>query len=217
MRLPLSFALAVLLSASLSLSLSGCSGGTETDDVTGIPASWLEKTADGWTASDAFGGDMPVLTRERCQLGDVVPDVLGEKPEITDSGWGSYGDDPEAADSYRYVCDFWSEGRFAGSLQLIHAADPATAEQTLEDFVSQIDTTDQDNTVTTVRVGQLDVHVLARWYPTNPQGEYQALYLDTENNALAVFEVNSLKDDDYAEYSDTRVAEDLVTALAVGT
>ncbi len=192
-------------------------GGPGPDSVTGIPASWLEDTAQGWAGSDAFGGEIPVLTNDSCRLGDVLPSILDDDPEVTDSGWGSYGEDATAVDSYRYLCDFWSEGRYAGSLQLIQAADAATVEQTLQQFVSQNDTPEQDNTVTTVNAGKLEVHVLKRWYPTNPQGLYEAMYVDAGKNAAAVLGVNSLDDSDFAEYSDEQVAEDLLAALASGS
>ena len=52
-----------------------------------------------------------MLSYERCQLEGFAPSMLDETPEITSTGWGSYGDDSEAADSYRYLCDFWADGR----------------------------------------------------------------------------------------------------------
>lgn len=155
-----------------------------------------------------------MLSYERCQLEGFAPSMLDETPEITSTGWGSYGDDSEAADSYRYLCDFWADGRYAGTLQLIQASDPATADQTLQLFLSQTDTDVQDNTVTTVQAEEVEVHVLKRWYPTNPQGQYEAMYVDTENNAIVVLEVNSLDETDFAEYSEEEIAEDLVSALA---
>lgn len=194
---------------------TGCASTPDPASVTGIPEPWLQDTADGWAESEAFGGNAPVLSNDPCELGDAVPGIVDEDPTITDSGWGSYGDDPTATDSYRYLCDFWSKGRYAGSLQLIQAPDSATADQTLQLFVSRTDTADQENTVTTVQAGQLEVHVLARWYPTNPQGEYQAMYLDTAHHALVVLEVNSLSSTDFAGYDG--VAAHLLAALASGS
>ena len=199
------------------LLLAGCSGGPDPDSVIGIPSDWLQDTADGWPDSDAFGTDIPVYDDSDCVLGDVVPDILGDEPDAVDSGWGSYGDDASAAGAYRYVCEFFVEDRYAGSLQLIQAPDAATAATTLDEFANQTDTTEQDNTVTTVEVGRLEMQVLARWYPTNPQGEYQAMYVDADHDAIVVLEVNSLDEDDYGSYSDDQAAQDLLEALAAGS
>lgn len=197
------------------LLLAGCASNPDPDSVTGIPSSWLRDTAEGWPDSDAFGGDIPVLDDSDCVLGDVVPDILGDDPDPVDSGWGSYGDDASAPDAYRYLCEFLREDRYSGSVQLIQAPDAATAASTVEEFADQPDTTEQDNTVTTVQAGQLEVQVLARWYPTNPQGAYQAMYVDEDHDAIVVLEVNSLDEDDFQSYSDDQAAQDLLEALAV--
>ena len=206
-----------------ALLLASCSSGTADDPgpapatstaatADGIPEEWLEATAEGWPDSGGYGGSTPVLTPDPCLVLDAVPEVVGSVPELTNAGWGGYsgGDD-----SYRYVCGFWSPDEYSGQVQLIQT-DAASAQATIDDFDSQSDTSDQDNTVETVESGGLEVHVLTRWYPTNPQGEYQAVYLDEEHDAIIGFEVNSLDEEDFDALSPQAVADTLVGLLAAG-
>lgn len=207
------------------LALTACSSGTTdgpdltpTSDATtaatadGVPEEWLEATAEGWPDSQGYGGSAPVLTRDPCLLLDTAPEVLGSVAEVTDTGWGGYsgGDD-----AYRYVCTLWSPDEYSGQVQLIQT-DAASAQATIDDFVSQTDTSVQDNTVETVESGGVEVHVLTRWYPTNPQGEYQAVYLDEEHDAILTYEVNSLDEDDFDALSPQEVADTLTAVLAAG-
>lgn len=207
-----------------TLALTGCGSdapdgppsgsGSVTTEATaeGIPAEWLEATAEGWPDSQGFGGSTPVLTRDPCLLLDTAPEALGSAPEITDTGWGGYS---RGEDSYRYVCGFLSPDEYSGQVQLIQT-DAESAQATIDDFDSQSDTDVQDNTVETVESGGLEVHVLTRWYPTNPQGEYQAVYLDEEHDAIVTFEVNSLDEEDFDALSPQQVADRLVGLLAAG-
>lgn len=206
-----------------ALLLASCSSGTADDPgpaspttaaatADGIPEEWLEATAEGWPGSRGYGGSSPVLTQDPCLLLDAVPEVAGSVPELTRAGWGGYsgGDD-----AYRYVCSLWSPDEYAGQVQLIQT-DAPSAQATVDDFVSQTDTPDQDNTVETVESGGLEVHVLTRWYPTNPHGAYQAVYLDEERDAIVTFEVNSLDEEDFDALSPQAVADTLVGILAAG-
>lgn len=215
----------------LALTLTACSSGSDDGDdgpdltptsadastaapatADGIPEEWLEATAEGWPGSKGYGGSTPVLTRDPCLLLDSAPEVLGSSPETTDTGWGGYSG---GEDSYRYVCGFWSPDQYSGQVQLIQT-DAASAQATIDDFDSQSDTDVQDNTVETVESGGLEVHVLTRWYPTNPQGEYQAVYLDEAHDAIFTFEVNSLDEEDFDALTPQDVADLLVSILAEG-
>lgn len=59
--------------------------------------------------------------------------------------------------------------------------------------------------------------VLTRWYPTNPQGLYAALYHDEEAQVLVEFEINSLDEADFDAFSAQETAETLVEILAAGS
>lgn len=198
-----------------TLGLGACSaGGTEPADVTGVPESWLEDTADGWADSDGYGQAMPHLGRGGCLLGDEPPEMLGVQGGYTDVGWGPYGDDPAAPDSYRYLCGLWSPDRYAGELQLIKVADAAAGSLLVDEFDAQTSTAVQENEVTTVTSGRLEVSVLRRWTPSNPQGAYRVLYLDEDALAAVVLEINSLDESDFAAFSDQDAADALVAAMA---
>lgn len=202
-------ALTALLAAAAA---TGCTAKQPVDinEVEGIPARWLEVTADGWPDSDGYNANMPVLSRGKCLLTDEPPTILGETPEFTNAGWGGYGD---SKDGYRYLCRLWAPDVYSGELQLIQADTPATARLTVSAFLETPSTAVQDNTVETLQVGTLDVHVMSRWYPTNPHGTYLALYLDEDANALVQLEVNSLDEADYEELGPRAVAEALVRTL----
>ena len=187
-------------------------GTTTAASVNGIPEEWLEATAEGWPDSQGYGGSAPVLTRDPCLLLDTAPEVLGSVAEVTDTGWGGYSG---GEDAYRYVCTLWSPDEYSGQVQLIQT-DAASAQATIDDFASQTDTSVQDNTVETVESGGVEVHVLTRWYPTNPQGEYQAVYLDEEHDAILTYEVNSLDEEDFDALTPQEVADTLTDVLAAG-
>ncbi|WP_157970659.1 hypothetical protein [Nakamurella deserti] len=157
---------------------------------------------------------MPVLQSGSCLLADTPPELLGRTADVTDVGWGPFGDDDADDTSYRYVCDFWADGDYAGQLQLIKADSAAQAQRTVDDFLDRPSTTQQDNSVQTLRSGELDVHVLSRWYPTNPQGLYQAMYFDPAALAVVVLEVNSLDESRYAQTSPQQIADALVSTFA---
>jgi hypothetical protein len=171
--------------------LTSCSttGDGDPADVTGIPEAWLTATQEGWPSSRGYGGDVPVLSRGEC--------LLGDEP-----------------DGYRYVCSIWKRDVYSGDLQLLRAVSPTDAEQTVEEFRSQPSTGVQDNTVEEVTSGDLDLLVLTRWYPTNPQGLYQAIYHDEQADAIVSLEINSLSEEDFAALTPQDVADALVAAMA---
>lgn len=205
-----------LMAAAAAIVMTGCSGPPVPQLPTGIPASWMQRTSDGWPESDGYASSIPVLQRGPCLLTDPAPELLGRSAEFTDVGWGPYGDGggSTGGTAFRYVCDFWAKDAYAGELQLIKADTPALAQRTVDEFLDQTSTSVQDNSVQTVRSGNLDVHVLSRWYPTNPQGMYQAMVYDPTAAAVAVLEVNSLDETQYAQTSPQQVADALVAAFA---
>lgn len=148
-----------------------------------------------------------------CLLADDFPEVLGAAPEITESGWGPFGEDAKDKGSFRYLCGIWTKGQFSGQMQLIVSSEKGALQETVDEFTDQPDTSVQENTVTKVDSAGQQVHVLQRWYPTNPQGEYQALYVDKDAGAAVTWEVNSLDETDFEKYTSQQAADDLMATL----
>jgi len=179
-----------------------------------IPEAWLEVTAEGWPGSSGYGSSAPVLSRARCILTAEVT-ARGEQGWSDLSGWGAYGPDASADDAYRYVCGFDGD-ELSAQLQILQADSPTLARATVDDFLDQPTTRDQENESSTVLVGEVDVHVNVRWYPTPEYGEVTALFEDEEAVAIAVLEVSSLDADEIAAYTPEQAALDLMTLLARG-
>ena len=93
-------------------------------------------------------------------------------------------------------------------------ADAAAGSLLVDEFDAQTSTAVQENEVTTVTSGRLEVSVLRRWIPSNPQGAYRVLYLDEDALAAVVLEINSLDESDFAAFSDQDAADALVAAMA---
>ncbi|WP_311477972.1 hypothetical protein [uncultured Gulosibacter sp.] len=209
---------ALAFSLLLALPLAACSTADSEGDpkpdlnsVTQIPESWLQQTADGWESSDGYGLEYPVLSEGECLLAEKMPRILDKRAKITNVGWGSYANDTEG---YRYICDFWRRDMYAGDLQIIQASNSADAQAAYDEFKNTPSTPEQDNTVETVTSGNLEVLVLTRWYPTNPQGYYSALYYDEDAQALFIIEINSLSKENFDALSPQDVADLLVGLMA---
>jgi hypothetical protein len=202
--------------AGAAVVLAGCSGPSlpvPPTVITGIPTSWIQRTTEGWPGSAGHDASVPVLEDGGCLLTDDLPEILGRTAEFTSVGWGHYGDDSSSDTAFRYVCDLWAEDAYSGELQLIKADTAAQAQQTVDQFVDQPGTDVQDNSIETVRSGTFEVQVLSRWYPTNPQGLYQAMIYDEAASAVATLEINSLDEDQYARISPQQVADALVATF----
>lgn len=196
--------------------LAGCTsgGGGDPNDVSGIPEEWLTSTEEGWPSSKAHGGGVPVLSREPCLLTDRAPQVLDGDADFTDTGWGGYGSGP---DGYRYICNLWKRGSYAGDLQVLRPGAAGDAATTVDQFRTQKSSAVQENSVEKVTSGQLEMLVLTRWYPTNPQGMYQALYFDEAADVLVSLEINSLDEDDFDTLTPQDVADALVETMAAAS
>lgn len=205
--------LQVATTSALALALTGCAGngpGPQQHPVTGVPGPWLEKTAEGWPKSDGYGSSVPVIQQDDCLLESQVSEIAGHKPDMSNTGWGPYGDGDEG---YRYLCEFASRGNYAGEVQIMRG-DEATITDTVDDFKATESTDVQDNSVEPVTVEGVEFLVLTRWYPTNPQGMYQALYHDENANALVTLEVNSLSEEDFESLGAEGAAKALYDYLA---
>jgi hypothetical protein len=200
----------------LTLLASGCgNSGSDSAPVTGIPKEWLQATADEWPKSDGHDASMPVLAQGECVTFDGGVKILGAEPEITDVGYGHLSLSDSDKD-YRYACNLWDPDHYAGSFQILKVTDLAGAQRLVDGSMNEADSSVQENSIATVEVDGLRIHVLKRWYPTNPHGEYHAMYVDEQALAIAALEVNSLDQDDFNAYSERQVAEDLVAILGSG-
>ena len=94
------------------------------------------------------------------------------------------------------------------------ASSAAEALAAYDDFNNTTSTPEQDNTVETVTSGNLEVLGLTRWYPTNPQGYYSAMYFDEDAQALFTIEINSLTKENFDAISPQDVADLLVGLMA---
>lgn len=196
------------------LLLSACSGGSGGSDptptpATSVPTAWIDAATQGWPESDAHGGSVPVLSGEPCVLTDAVT-VHGATGSTDLSGWGAYGDDDDA---FRYLCEFRGDD-LSAQLQLIRTASPSDGARTVELFLDQGTSADQENDPTTVEVAGVDVHVNVRWYPKTEYGEVTTLFHDEEAGALVQLEVTSLDEDTLAAYTPEQAATDLLVQLA---
>lgn len=211
-RIAVSLGVTVVVTATLV----GCAptGGAEPESVTGIPEQWLTATEEGWPTSDGFGRNIPVLSRDACLLSESAPHILEGGASLTNTGWGGYGADE---DGYRYICGVHLRDAYAGYLQLLRSPNSKGLQEAFDEFRSQPSTTLQHNSVTEVTSGRLDLHVLTRWYPTNPQGLYQAMYFDEDANAIVSFEINSLNKHDFDALTPQDVADALVATMAVAS
>lgn len=135
-----------------------------------------------------------MLGSDPCLLDGELPEIVGSQPRMTASGFGAYG---ETDEGYRYLCSFLGED-YAGEVQLM-SGDERELIETVNEFRTTSSTSDQDNTVEEIASGELDMYVLTRWYPTNPQGMYIVLYHDEETDAIVTFEVNSLEEAPFEE------------------
>lgn len=147
--------------------------------------------------------------------------ALGIGFRWSNSGYGPLGTGPDA-NSFVHRCELSDpghrpddpdRGRAAGSVELTRYADPAGLQEAVARFRAQTDTPVQDNEVTRLRSGRYAVDALRRWYPTNPQGCYQALVVDEGQRATLLLEVNSLSRADFEAGSAQRVADALADFL----
>lgn len=195
-----------------------------------IPQEWLEITAEEYPESDGFASSQPRLVMgEGCLILDELPEFFEDEAEASGSGFGSYGrpsvnygNEPSSEEHYRYLCNLRpnDEAREADttwgtpSLQLMVTEDPELAEETVQDFLSQ-DLPDQDNDIETVEVGDAEIHVTKRSFPTNPNagGELQAIFYDEDAQAILQLRLQSMDEDLWEEHGHEGIAEDMVRLL----
>lgn len=221
--------LAVLLGAGLLL--VACSGGGAAPEpepvaapaATVVPTAWIDATTGAWPESDGRSDGVMVLVGARqCALGDEGVRVLGTEFRWDMSGYGPLESDSASPESFVHRCTLsdtqhlpgdYTPGRAAGRVELTRYADVAGVQEGVARFRSQTDTPVQDNDVTRLTSGRYPVEALRRWYPTNPQGLYQAMVVDEQQRATVLLEVNSLSREDFEATSAQEVADALTDLL----
>lgn len=195
--------------------LAGCSGADDVE-VTGIPQAWLDDTAEQWPDSSGFDASVPTIEMgASCLTFEEGVTIAGAEPRTSGAGFGRLRFSTSDED-YLYVCRLGDPGRYAGDVQLLEVADLATAEAVAASLTDDTDSPVQENDASVVEVEGLEISVLSRWYPTNPQGLRRAVLVDEDATAVVALEVNSLDEDDFDAYTDQDVAEDLVAVLSRG-
>ena len=218
--------IAAVAAALLASSCANAFGGGETEssgttaqepaEDLAIPSSWLTDTSDEWPHTEGFGSyDAFSAQEDECHLLNEAPDLLGYEANISRAAWGGFGDSADNPEAYRHICQLHSPDNYAGAIALIQGATPEEIQEFVEGFLDQPDIPEQDNDVVSLEIDGAEIHALERWYPTNPSphGAYQAIFHDSEADAAAYLEVNSLYDEDFDDYSQELIAEDLISLL----
>ena len=194
-----------------------------------VPTAWIDAAAAAWPGWDRV---MVSGGARQCALGDQRLRVRDADLRWSDSGYGPvvpgpagvYGRlEPGAAagDGFVHRCSVWTgrtgsagiPSRAAGSVVLTRYPDAPALQSAVAGFRDQPDTPVQDNEVGPVTSGRYTVDVLRRWYPTNPQGAYQAMVVDEPQRATVVFELNSLSRQDFDALSSQEAADALTDFL----
>jgi hypothetical protein len=184
-----------------------------------VPTAWIDAATKAWPDSDGRKDGVMVLAGARqCALGDERVRVLGTEFRWDMSGYGPLDSGAGSADSFVHRCNLsdtqhlpgdFTPGRAAGEVVLTRYPDIAGVQEGVARFRSQTDTPVQDNEVTRLTSGRYTVEALRRWYPTNPQGLYQAMVVDEQQRATLLLEVNSLSRGDFEASSAQKVADAL--------
>ena len=215
---------AVLLLAGCSGSADAPAAGVAPPALPVVPTAWIDATTAAWPDSDGRrSGVMVVGGSRECALGDERLRLLDTEFGWFDAGYGPVDARTDSADSFVHRCglsdtgrragDYDTRGRAAGGLTLTRYADAAGVQEEVARFRAQTDTPVQDNEVTRLTSGRYTVEALRRWYPTNPQGCYQAMVVDEQQRTTLLLEVNSLTREDFEAISAQQVADALTDFL----
>ena len=190
-----------------------------------VPTAWIDAAAAAWPTSDGRKDGVMVSEGARqCALGDQQVRVRDLDLRWNGSGYGPVVPGPAGvygqaaagtgpAGGFVHRCELWAPDRAAGSIVLTRYPDALALQSAVAGFRDQPDTPVQDNEVGPVTSGRYTVDVLRRWYPTNPQGAYQAMVVDEPQRATVVFELNSLSRQDIDALSSQEAADALTDFL----
>ena len=190
-----------------------------------IPTAWIDAATKAWADSDGRKADVMVVAEgaaRQCVLGDEPVRVLGTEFTWDSSGYGpldpatgtdvSFVHQCTLSDAHHLPGDF-TPARAAGEVALTRYADLTHLQKAVARFRSQTNTPVQNNEVTHLTSGRYTVEALRRWYPTNPQGLYDAMVVDEQQRASLLLEVNSLSRTDFETASAQKVADALTDFL----
>jgi hypothetical protein len=142
----------------------------------------------------------------QCALGEELVRVLDLEFRWDGSGYGPLDRGAATSAAFVHRCDMsisrppaagGAPRHAVGEVVLTRYPDVARLQESVAAFRSQPDTPVQDNEITPVSSGRYPVDALRRWYPTNPQGLYQAMVVDEPQRVTLVLEVNSLSREDF--------------------
>lgn len=198
-----------------------------------IPQQWVDVTAQEWPDSAAYGESQPILRMdEECLFLEEPPEFFDMTPRFQSNGFGpfgspttNYGGEPSTEDEYRYLCgltrtdeqrDSEDTPRWGAEFQLMVPGDPAQAEETVENFLTQPDRPERTHEIETIEIAGTEVHTVQRDYPNNDGngGDLEALYYDEETEALIQLRIHSMDEELRIDHGNQGVAEDLVRILA---
>ena len=198
-----------------------------------VPMAWIDAATAAWPDTDGKKDGVMVFGGARqCVLGDQRVRVLDIDLRWSESGYGPlvpgpagvYGqaaDGANGAGGFVHLCNLSASrhpsvgapSRAAGSVVLTRYPDAGTLQEAVAGFRSRPDTPVQDNEITQLTSGRYTVDALRRWYPTNPQGAYQAMVVDEPQRTTVVLEVNSLSREDFGALSAQKAADALTDFL----
>jgi hypothetical protein len=198
-----------------------------------VPTAWIDAATAAWPDTDGRKDGVMVFGGPRqCVLGDQRVRVLDIELRWIGSGYGPlvpgpagvYGQAAEgadAADGFVHLCrlsasrhpSVGAPSRAGGSVVLTRYPDAGALQGAVAAFRSRPDTPVQDNEITQLTSGRYTVDALRRWYPTNPQGAYEAMVVDEPQRTTVVLEVNSLSREDFEALSAQKAADALTDFL----
>ena len=209
--------LVVPLSAATILCLTACSGasdigGGDSSSDSGVartnevPDNWYQVTKDELAGAPDPTSEIPTIDLDApCELVDTI-DIAGEPAE-------PFGAGASALDGTgsRYVCQF-SEP--SSDLVVVQAGDDSSF-AALRENAKAFAETGNEQTDTTITVGERDILVKKTVYPTNDSHvDYAATYSDDDNLGLVLLDVETSDTRGLIDsYDEQQAAEDLAAIL----
>jgi hypothetical protein len=206
--------------------LAGCSGSGDTPQGspstdreapparTLIPTFWIDDAARSSSEASNRGFEFEIGSGARhCVLGNQPIRVLDLGLTWHYTGFEVVNPATDKTADFVHRCELSQPDRLTGEVTLARYPDVANLQGSVDRFRSRTDTPVQDNEVGQVTSGRYRVDTLRRWYPTNPQGLYQAMVVDEQQRATLLLEVSALSREDFEATSAQKVADALTDFL----